>query len=211
VEMVGAVRETVGWDFDIGIEIHRNMQPAEAIVFCEEVARFRPYFIEDPIVPDSVVSLAEVASRTRLPLAIGERNAGIWEFREYAQTTSCAFFKPDAAVAGGITGLKKIATIADAHHLKVCPHNFQSPIATAACIAVGTSSISWDLQESMGEDESPRREMVDRPVELEAGWFTPPTGPGLGIEFREESAARFPFEAVRSPPPIRDDGSVALR
>ena len=78
LEMVEAVRETVGWDFDIGVEIHRNMQPHEAIAFCEEVAKFRPYFIEDPIVPDSVVAMADVSSKIKLPLAVGERNMGIW-------------------------------------------------------------------------------------------------------------------------------------
>ena len=107
VEMVEAVRETVGWDFDIGVEIHRNMQPHEAIVFCEEVASLRPYFIEDPIVPDSVVAMQDVSTKMKLPLAVGERNMGIWEFREYAQLAKPAFFKPDIAVAGGITGVKK--------------------------------------------------------------------------------------------------------
>ena len=66
VEMVEAVRETVGWDFDIGVEIHRNMQPHEAIVFCEEVASLRPYFIEDPIVPDSVVAMQDVSTKMKL-------------------------------------------------------------------------------------------------------------------------------------------------
>jgi len=92
LEMVSAVRETVGWDFDIGIEIHRNMQPHEAIAFCKEVAYLKPYFIEDPIVPDSVESMASVSSKIDLPLAVGERNVGVWEFREYAHMVKPAFF-----------------------------------------------------------------------------------------------------------------------
>jgi galactonate dehydratase len=211
LELVEAVREEVGWDFDIGIEIHRNMQPSEAIVFCEEVAKFRPYFIEDPIVPDSVVAMSEVASKIRLPLAVGERNAGVWEFREFAQLTNCAFFKPDVAVAGGITGVRKIATIAEAHHIKICPHNFQGPIATAACIALATSCSAWDVQESVGEDDPPRRDMVDEIVKLENGWYVPSERPGLGVRFNEDAVAKHPFDPTRVPPPIRDDGSVALR
>ncbi|MDA1296796.1 MAG: mandelate racemase/muconate lactonizing enzyme family protein [Chloroflexi bacterium] len=211
VELVAAVRETVGWDFDIGIEIHRNMQPSEAIAFCEEVAKLRPYFIEDPIVPDSVLAMSEVAAKMRVPLAVGERNAGMWEFREYAQLTNCAFFKPDVAVAGGITGVKKIATIAEAHHVKICPHNFQGPIATAACIALATSSPAWDVQESVDEDRSPRRDMVDEVMKLENGWYTPSERPGLGVEFNEAAVAMHPFDPARVAPPIREDGSVALR
>ena len=211
VELVEAVRGTVGWDFDIGIEIHRNMQPSEAFAFCEEVAPMRPYFIEDPIVPDSVLAMSQTSGKMRLPLAVGERNVGPWEFREYAQMTNCAFFKPDVAVSGGITGGRKIATIAATHHIKICPHNFQSPIATAACIALATACPAWDVQESVGEEESPRRDMVDRIIELKAGWYIPAERPGLGLEFVERSAQMYPFDPAHSPPPIREDGSVALR
>ena len=211
LEMVSAVRETVGWDFDIGIEIHRNMQPHEAITFCKEVAHLRPYFIEDPIVPDSVASMADVASKINLPLAVGERNMGIWEFREYAQMAKPAFFKPDIAVAGGITGVKKIATIAEAHHIKISPHNFQGPIATAACIAVGTSSISWDVQESVEEDVPPRRDMTDEIIKLKDGWYYPSEKPGLGLIFNEDSPSKHPFDPANYPPPIKDDGSVGLK
>lgn len=211
LDMVEAVRETVGWDFDIGLEIHRNMQPAEALVFCDEVAKYRPYFIEDPLVPDSVVAMGDLADKMRLPLAVGERNFGVFEFREFAQLAKPAFFKPDIAVAGGVSGCKKIATIAEAHHIKIAPHNFQGPIATAACVHTATASLAWDVQEAVGEDQSPRRDMVDEIATLKDGWFHPSDKPGLGMEFNEESAKKFPFEQPTTAPPIRDDGSVALR
>lgn len=211
VEIVAAIREAVGWDMDLAIDIHRNMQPHEAVAFCEELEQFRLYFVEDPIVPDSVLAMSEVADKLRVPLAVGERNAGVWEFREYAQMTNCAFFKPDIAVAGGITGTKKIATIADAHHIKICPHNFQGPIATAANIALATSSPSWDVQESVDEHLSPRLDMVDEIVKLENGWYTPSERPGLGVEFTEAAVEAYPFNPARVAPPIREDGSVALR
>ena len=211
VEMVEAVRETVGWDFDIGIEIHRNMQPHEAIAFCEEISILRPYFIEDPIVPDSVTAMAQVSEKMKLPLAIGERNMGMWEFKEYAELAKPAFFKPDIAVAGGITGVKKIATIAEAHHIKISPHNFQGPIATSACIAVGTTSPSWDVQESVDEDLSPRRDMTDKIIELKDGWYIPSDKPGLGVIFNEKSPYMHPFDPANISPPISNDGSVKLR
>ncbi len=211
IDMVAAVRDEVGWDFDIGIEIHRNMRPSEAVAFCEKAAQFNPYFIEDPIVPDSVLAMSEVADKIRLPLAVGERNAGLYEFREYAQMTNCSFFKPDIAVAGGITGVKKIAAIAEAHHILIAPHNFQGPIATAACVQLGISSPAWDVLEAVDEDKPPRSDMVDAPMQVRDGWFLLPEKPGLGIEFREDSALTHPFKPTRIPPPIREDGSVGLR
>ncbi len=211
VEMVTAVREEVGWDFDIGIEIHRNMRPSEAIVFCEQIMDLQPYFIEDPIVPDSVLAMGKVAEKMRLPLAVGERNAGIYEFREFAEASNCSFFKPDIAVAGGITGVKKISAIAEAHHILIAPHNFQGPIATAACVQLGISSPAWDVLEAVDEDKPPRSDMVEAPMEVVDGWFTLPEKPGLGVEFLESAVDKHPFEPARIPPPLREDGSVGLR
>ena len=106
-----SLRETVGWDFDIGVEIHRNMVPSEAIVFAEQIEPLLPYFLEDPIAPDSVLSMGEVAQKIKLPLAAGERNHTIWEFREYSEA-GVHFVRPDVSLAGGITHVKKIAAIA---------------------------------------------------------------------------------------------------
>ena len=136
---------------------------------------------------------------------------GIWEFREYAQLAKPAFFKPDIAVAGGITGVKKIATIAEAHHIKISPHNFQGPIATSACIALGVSSQSWDVQESVQEDIPPRRDMTDEIMKLENGWYIPSEKPGLGILFNDNAPKIHSFDPAKVPPPIREDGSVALQ
>ena len=208
--IVKAVRNKVGVDFDIAIEIHRNMRPHEAIVFCNEIEKYKPYFVEDPIVPDSVLSMSNLSSKINLPLAVGERNAGIWEFKEYAELVNPGFFKPDIAVAGGISGVKKISDIAQAHHIKICPHNFQSPIATAACISVAVSSPAWDVQESVDEDLSPRRDITDQVIKLKDGWYYPSEKPGLGVNFNEESVKKHPFIQANSPPEIKDDGSVAL-
>ena len=72
--IVAAIRETVGWNVDIGVEIHRNMIPSEAVVFAQQIENFLPYFSEDPIAPDSGMSMREVAQKVNLPIAVGERN-----------------------------------------------------------------------------------------------------------------------------------------
>lgn len=211
IDMLAAVRETVGNHFDIGVEIHRNMRPSEAVVFCEKAMPYNPYFIEDPIVPDSVLAMGDVAAKMRLPLAVGERNAGVYEFREYAEQTRCSFFKPDIAVAGGITGVKKIATIAEANHILIAPHNFQGPVATAACVHLGIASPAFDVLEAVDEDRPPRSDMVDAPMATSDGWFQLPEKPGLGVEFDETAPAKHPYNPAKIPPPIREDGSVGLR
>jgi len=211
VAQLEAAREAVGWDFDIGVEIHRNMVPSEAIVFCELAAKYLPYFVEDPIAPNSVVAMAEVAEKINVPLAVGERNEGIWEFREYAELTKCHFFKPDVAAAGGISQVKKIAAVAESHHIRVAVHNFLGPVATAACTQLGACTPSWDVQEAYDETTGARRAIVKEPISVIDGYFVIPEAPGIGVEFDEQSASRYPFRPMGSPPPLREDGSVALR
>ena len=82
VARVGALRETIGQGVDIGVEIHRRLSPADAIVLAAELEQFRPLYYEDPIVPDSVESQAEVARAVRIPIATGERLNSLYEFRE---------------------------------------------------------------------------------------------------------------------------------
>ena len=211
LSLLEAVRDTVGWDFDIGVEIHRNMLPSDAMVFAEGAAKYLPYFIEDPIAPDSVLAMADLSEKLNLPLAVGERNSGIWEFREYAQLTKCHFFKPDVGLAGGITGLKKIAAIAESYHIRVAPHNFLGPVATAACIQLGIAAPNWDVQEFSDETVGARRAVVKHPVEVKDGYFVTPETPGIGAELDENAIKEYPFTQQGFPPPIRPDGSIGLR
>ena len=128
--IVAAIRETVGWNVDIGVEIHRNMVPSEAVIFAQQIKNFLPYFYEDPIAPDSGMSTRDVAQKVNLPIAAGERNHTIWEFREFSEINGVAFFRPDVSLAGGISQVKKIAAIAESYNQRVKPHNFLCPVGT---------------------------------------------------------------------------------
>jgi galactonate dehydratase len=209
--IVAAVRETVGWDFDIGIEIHRNMVPSEAIVFAQEIERFLPYFYEDPIAPDSVLSMGEVAEKIRIPLAAGERNSGIWEFREFVERAGIHFVRPDVGLAGGITQVRKIAAIAESHHQRVIPHNFLGPIVTMSCVQLAAATPNWDLQEYRREAGTDRAEVVRETARLKDGYLLIPDAPGLGIEIDEAGMRRHPYSAGDGDQSRRPDGSVALR
>ncbi len=209
--IVAAVREAVGWDFDIGIEIHRNMVPSEAEVFAQQIEKFLPYFYEDPIAPDSVMSMGDVGSRTRLPLAVGERNAGIWEFREYAGLKGVAFLRPDVGLAGGITHVKKIAAIAESYHQRIIPHNFLGPVTTMSCVQLAACTPNWDLQEYVREAGTARAAVVKKTVQLKDGWLLIPETPGLGIELNEAAFKKYPYNPGAGDPSRRPDGSVALR
>ena len=209
--IVEAVREAVGWDFDIGIEIHRNMIPGEAITFAKNIEKFLPYFFEDPIAPDSVQSMASIADRISIPLAVGERNNTIWEFKEYSSIPGVRYLKPDIGLAGGFTHVKKFAAIAESYHQGILPHHFLGPIVNMACVHLGTSIPNWDMNEFAPEHGTFKEKLVTNIAKIQDGYFIPPEEPGLGTDIIEEEFKKYPYEVGDGETSRRNDGSIALR
>lgn len=212
VERAEAVRESVGWDCDIGIEIHRNMAVGDSIVLAAELEKIRPLFMEDPVPPDSVLSFGEVAEKVRVPMAAGERNLNIWEFREYIERAGVHFIRPDVGVAGGITQVKKICALAEAHHQGIIPHAVPSgPVATAAHVQLGCAVPNWEVQEHRPQEKPPWPDVVDRVVKLERGYLIAPEGPGLGISLNDAGLKKVKPRVGLGATATRADGSVAFR
>ena len=212
VDRMDAVREAVGWDMDVGVEIHRNMIPGEAIVLAQELETFRPYFFEDPVAPDSVLSFGEVSEKTRIPMAAGERNLTIWEFREYVESAGVHHVRPDIGVAGGFTHCKKICAIAESHHQGVIPHAVPSgPVATAAHVQLGACVPNYEVQEHVYEESPPYSDVVEQIITLRDGWLEIPETPGIGVELDVDGIRKHPHEYGLIDGAMRDDGSVALR
>lgn len=209
VRRVGAVRETVGHDVDLCVEIHRRMSPMEAIGLSQELQQFRPFFLEDPILPDSVQSMAEVQKAIPIPIATGERFTSIYQFRELLEAGGCRFIRPDVCIAGGISHCKKIAGLAEAFHVGVIPHNPLAPISTAACVQIDACIPNFTLQEYTGESESPKRDLVVEPLKLERGYLRVPETPGIGIELNFDVVGKMAMARREFLTPLHEDGSVA--
>ena len=211
VRRLSAVRETVGLDVDIGVEIHRKLVPSDAIAVAQYLQPLRILFYEDPILHDSVDSHAEVAKKVNLPLAIGERHHTIYEFRDLLARDAVHYVRPDVGLAGGLTHCKKIATVAEAYHAGVIPHNFLSPLLTAASIQLDTAIPNCTLQEySLRDEEPPASEMLKTPLKREGGYIIPPEAPGLGVELNEEFLTKYPYSPMKVSTPLHEDGSVAF-
>jgi galactonate dehydratase len=212
VARFAAIRETVGWDIDLGVELHRNMQAGDAVMLCAELARFRPLFVEDPIPPDSVAAMRAFAAKVDVPVAAGERNTTIWEFAEYLERPGVAYIKPDVGIAGGITHMKKICALAESVHAGVLPHAVPSgPVAVAAHVQLGICVPNWELQEHVPQDGPEWTDIVDRVIEVRDGYLIAPDRPGLGIELDDAGLAKHPPRSVDLNAPLREDGSVSIR
>tara|TARA_A100001037_G_scaffold44825_3_gene35942 strand:+ start:2349 stop:3503 length:1155 start_codon:yes stop_codon:yes gene_type:complete len=208
-ENVAAMREGAGLDVDIILEIHRKLTPMVAIALAEQLVEFQPMFYEDPVQIDSIKSQAEVAQRTTLPLANGERMHSIWEFREMFEAGGSQYARPDVGLAGGITSVKKIAGIAESYHSALVTHNFLGPVITAAACSIDASIPNFLTQEWSREDEQPFNAMFNTAWKREGGYIPVPDSVGIGIDLEVDGYRSQPY-APRNLQviPMREDGSV---
>jgi galactonate dehydratase len=209
IETVAAYREAVGDAVDLCIEIHRRLTPSEAVVLARGIEPYHPFFYEDPILPDSFDEMALVAQQIHIPIATGERLHTIWEFQALLSRGAVQYVRPDVCMVGGLTHAKKIAALAEAHHVDVVPHNPLSPVSTAACLQLAACIPNFALQEyPTGEHEPPKSEIVKTPVRLEDGFLIIPDAPGIGIELAEDAATRHPYRKREIHTRLHVDGSV---
>jgi galactonate dehydratase len=209
IETVRLYREAVGDEVDLCIEIHRRLAPHEAIVLARGIEPYHPFFYEDPILPDSFDAMALVAQNIHIPIATGERLHTIYEFEALLRRGAVQYVRPDVCLAGGLTHSKKIAALAEAHHVGVVPHNPLSPVSTAACLQLAACIPNFALQEyPKGELEPPKSEIVQRSLEVEDGFLIIPDAPGIGVELAEDAAERYPYKPRQIVTRLHKDGSV---
>ena len=209
IETVAAYREAVGTEVDLCIEIHRRLEPAEAIVLGRGIEPYHPFFFEDPIRPDNFDAMAEVAQKINIPIATGERLHTIYEFEMLLARNAVQYVRTDVCMAGGISHCKKIAALAEAHHVGVVPHNPLSPVSTAACIQLAACIPNFALQEyPKGEGEAPKNEIVSGTLTLQDGFLVIPDAPGIGVELVEGAAEAHPFRERAMTTRLHVDGSV---
>ena len=210
IDAVRQYREAVGNDVDLCIEIHRRLTPAEALVLARGIEQYHPYFYEDPILPDNFDQMAEVAKHIEIPIATGERLHTIYEFQMLLARGAVQYVRPDVCLAGGITGTKKIAALAEANHVGVVPHNPLSPVSTAACLQIAACIPNFAIQEyPRGEDRPPKSEIVKTTVTCEDGFLIIPDTPGIGIELAPDAQTKHPARPHgRIGARLHADGSV---
>ena len=209
-DIVAAAREGGGPDLDLIVEVHRKLTPMNGILLESALAPFNLYFIEDPIQIDTIKTQAELAKRMTTPLAIGERNVSIWEFRELLEAGGPQYVRPDLGLAGGITHCKKIAALAEAYHSAVVTHNFLGPLITAASLHLDTSIPNFITQEYTKGDESADSAVYKVAYQREGGYIPIPEAPGLGIELDDSLIEKNPYQPMNTgTTPLREDGSVA--
>lgn len=205
---VEAMRLAGGDELDIMLDLHARTTPAAAIQFGRLLIDYNLYWYEEPCWPESLDGLQEVARALPFPIATGERLVGRWEFRELFEKRACAIAQPDCSHCGGISEVRKIATMAEVYSIAIACHNPQGPISTAACTHVAFATPNYLIQEVVRKDVPWRKDVVIGQIPIENGHAVPPTAPGLGIDINEAEAEKHPWQPEVTMNVFRRDGSV---
>lgn len=208
-QRVRAVREAVGPDVDIGVDIHAKFfEVNRAIRMAKEIEPYNPMWLEEPIRPENVEAMRKLAEHVDIPLASGECNYMKHEFRAILEAQCLDIIQPDICVCGGLLEMKKIAAMADAHYVRVAPHNPMGPVATTVNVHFAASTPNFFILEYHPDDSGARKDVLKEPLMVKDGYIPLPTKPGLGIELNEEAVKRMPAKAWRRGFEFRADGSV---
>jgi len=196
VEQVKAVRDAVGPDVDLLIEGHGRFTPYTALQIANELALYKPMFFEEPVLPENFDALAEVKMRSPIPIASGERWCTKTDFRAAIAAGSIHIAQPDLRVGGGITEGKKIAALCEANQIPVAPHNIHGQIGTAASVHLLCSIPNALILECSVEEIDWKDKLFDYQYKPKDGYVYINDRPGLGIDFDEEVALRYPFNNI---------------
>ncbi len=211
------VREAVGDEVDIGVDFHGRVTKPMAKRLAAALEPYEPMFIEEPVLPEHNDALPDIAAKTSIPIATGERMYTRWDFKEVFEDGAVDVIQPDLSHAGGITEVKKIAAMAEAYDVAMAPHCPLGPIALASCVQVDACSPNAVIQEQSldihyNETSDVLDYLADPSVfEYDDGYVQIPTDPGLGIEINEEHVRRQAEKTVDWHNPVwrHADGSVA--
>ena len=190
-EFCATIREAVGPKADLLFGTHGQFTTSGAIRMAEAIAPYQPLWFEEPVPPDNVASMAEVAQASRTPIATGERLTTKAEFGAVLKAGAASILQPALGRSGGIWETKKIAVLAEAYNAQMAPHLYAGPVEWAANINLAVSIPNILIAETI---ETPFHDaLIKGSIRVEDGYIPAPTAPGLGIEVDEALARAHPY------------------
>jgi galactonate dehydratase len=190
---VAFVREAVGDEVDLMIEVHGRLSVECAIEMGRRLAPYRPAWYEEPVSPWSLDLLREVKQHLPFPIAAGERVYTLEDFSRLASMRACDIVQVDLAHCGGLSIGKKVAAMTLPQDIRLAPHCSIGPVALCAAIHFGWSTPHVLVQENFGDFDIPwRLDFVNGWHPCHDGEYELPDKPGLGIELNEQVLAAHP-------------------
>ena len=184
--LVEAVREEVGYDVDLGFDLHWNFTVETATRLAEKLEPYDLGWLEDPVPPRKYDAHRRVREATSCPIMTGENLRDPGEFKEMLDAEGLDVAAPDPHNCGGLRDFRRIATLCDLEGVPIVAHNIQGPVGTVACAHAAASVPNFVALEYHAFDVPWFEDLVSRTGEsgdvIEDGSIDLPEGPGLGIE-----------------------------
>ena len=201
VKVVKAIREAVGPDVELLLDIHRRLAPVHAIELAGRLEEFEPYWFEEPCQAENMGAIAEVRAATTIPVVTGENIFAKWGFRQVFDQRAADIINPDVANCGGILELREIAAMAEPQCVAVSPHNYNSTVlALAATVHASAGMPNFIITEYFLPFVEFGKKVCRNPMTPVNGYIELPSAPGLGLDIDEEAIAAMPYQGF----PARD-------
>jgi len=205
-EVIGAVREAVGKDFTLMVDVQYAFPDADT---CLKAIRpwvdFDLFFIETPLPSDDLAGYARLACEQPIPIAAGEWLATRFEFLDLMDRGKVQVVQPDVGRVGGLTEAKRVCILAEQRNLTIVPHLWKSSISIAAAVHLAATAPNCAFIEFLPNElceSALRKELVSDELRMVDGVIPLPTRPGLGFELNRDALARFEREAEVAAPQL---------
>ena len=205
VRVMRAMRDAVGPDVDLLLDIHRRLAPMHAIDLSNALAEFEPYWLEEPCQSENVEALADVRHASRIPVVTGEALYTRADFRPIFRARAADIINPDVSNCGGILELLNIASAAESEMIAVSPHNYNSTtLALSATVHASACMPNFIITEYFLPFEEIGAKLCPNLLKPVDGYITLPDGPGLGLivdeaAVRSNKAQQYPARTFRQP------------
>ena len=184
------------------------MTAAGAIRLARRLEPYDPLWFEEPVPPDAPEQMAKVARATSIPIATGERLATKYDFARLLQADAAAILQMNLGRVGGMLEAKKIAGMAEVHHVQIAPHLYCGPVVGAANIQLATCSPNFLILEGIERWDGFHAEVLKKPIRWQDGLRDSADEPGLGVELNEAVIAQHPYNGQHAAP---GNGGAAAR
>jgi galactonate dehydratase len=202
-ECVERIKIVKSLGMDAGIDFHGRVHKPMAKQLTALLEPHHPLFIEEPLLSENLDGIKVLAQHTSTPIALGERLHSRWDVKRFLESGSVDILQPDVCHVGGISELKRIASMCEAYDVALAPHCPLGPIALAACVQVDAATANFAIQEmSLGIHYNAGSQEITDYVKnpevwsVENGYIDILIGPGIGIEIDEEQVRKLSVDAI---------------
>jgi L-alanine-DL-glutamate epimerase-like enolase superfamily enzyme len=184
---VRTLRDMYGDKIEIAMEFHSYWNLTSAIRIARSIEPYKPMWLEDMLMPGNFGQYAELARATSVPLIIGERMAGRYQFEALMESRAAKFIEFDVTWCGGLSEARKIQTMAEARQLPIAPHTAGGPLLFYATTHLSTAATNLWIQESVQRYyEADWPKFLDNPIVPKDGHVEAPELPGFGMQVKPE-------------------------